>query len=74
METLISFCPLVVALIPLGMVLRAMMTGDKSQTKSAVTAFYDGYSNPSTFPSLAALKELEKTSPTYLRRNEWWIE
>ena len=74
MDTLISLCPLVVALIPLGMALRALMTDERPQTRSAAAAFYDGYGNPSTFPSLATLRELENTAPTFVRRNEWWTE
>lgn len=74
MDTLISLCPLIVALIPLGMALRALMTDEKPRTKSPTTAFYDGYSSPSTFPSLATLKELENTAPTFVKRNEWWTE
>ena len=74
MDTLISLCPLIVALIPLGMALRALMGDERPQTKNAAEAFYDGYTNPSTFPSLATLKELESTAPTFVRQNEWWTE
>jgi hypothetical protein len=74
MDTFISLCPLLVALIPLGMALRALMTDERPQAKSPAAAFYDGYSNPSTFPGLATLKELENTAPTFVKRNEWWTE
>ena len=74
MQTLISLCPPIVALIPLGMVLRALMAGDGPQTTSAAAAFYDGYGNPSTFPSLATLKALENTAPTFVKQSEWWTE
>ncbi|MEP6874744.1 MAG: hypothetical protein ABI887_10295 [Burkholderiales bacterium] len=74
MDTLISLCPLIVALIPLGMALRALIGDEKPQTKSAAAAFYDDDTTPSTFPSLATLKELENTAPTFVKRNEWWTE
>lgn len=74
MDTLLSLCPLIVALIPLGMALRALMTAKRPQTGSPTAAFYAGDSNPSTFPSLATLKEMEDTAPAFVKRNEWWAE
>ena len=74
MDTLIFLCLLVVALLPLGIVLRDLITDERPRTKSAAAAFYDGYGNPNTFPSLATLKELENTAPTFVKRNEWWTE
>jgi hypothetical protein len=62
METLISLCPLIVALIPLGMALRALLTD----------AVHDGNGSPSTFPSLETLSELENTAPTFVKQMEWW--
>ena len=69
MDTLISFWPLVVALIPLGMALRALLTDEEPRTQSPATDFHVGDSNPSTFPSLATLTELENTVPTFVKRN-----
>ena len=74
MDTLISLGLLVVALVPLGIAVRDLLTDDRAQAKSPAAVFYDGYSNPSTFPSLATMKELESTTPAFLKRNEWWTE
>ena len=74
MDTLLSLCPLVVALIPLVMALRALMTAKRPQSGSPVATFYARDGNPSTFPSLATLKEMEDTAPLFVKRNEWWAE
>ena len=74
MDTLFSLCPLVVALIPLGMALRALMTAKRPQTRSLTAAFYAGDSHPSTSPSLATLKEIEDTAPVFVKRSKGWAE
>ena len=74
METFISLCPLLVALIPLGMAVRAFMGSDRSETKGSTAAFYSADADPITFPSLATLRDLEETAPTFVRRKEWWTE
>ena len=74
MDTLLSLGPLVVALIPLGMALRALMAAEWPQSGSPDATFYARDSNPSTFPSLATLKEMKETAPLFLKRNEWCAE
>jgi hypothetical protein len=71
MDTLISFWPLVVALIPLAMALRAVAT-DGPKTSTSVSHENDGYRT--AFPSLATLKDMEDTAPMFVKRSEWWSE
>ena len=74
MDTLISLGLLVVALIPLYLALRDVAADARPRKKNPASAFFDADSNPSTFPSLATMKELEDTAPVFVRRNEWWTE
>ena len=74
MDTLLSLYPLVVALIPLGMALRALMAAERPESGSPTAPSCVRDSNPSTFPSLATLKEMEDTAPLFVKRNEWWTE
>ena len=74
METFISLGLLAVVLTPLCIVVRDFLTTGKRRAKTAVEAFYDGTGSASTFPSLATLKDLEETAPTFVKRNEWWTE
>lgn len=74
MDTFIALCLLVAALIPLGIALRDFVTDATPPARSAAALFYEGDSEPSTFPSLATLKDLEDTAPTFVKRNEWWTE
>jgi|KBSMisStandDraft_5_1062788.scaffolds.fasta_scaffold576245_2 hypothetical protein len=74
MDTLISIGLLVVALIPLCIALRDVLTDDGPRPKNSAATFFDADSDPSTFPSLATLQELEHTAPTFVKRNEWWTE
>jgi hypothetical protein len=74
MDTLLSLYPLFVALIPLGMALRALIAAERPESGSPPAASYARDSNPSTFPSLATLQEMEDTAPLFVRGNEWRSE
>ena len=74
MDTFIALCPLLIALIPLGMAVRTFMRSDRPETKGSTAAFYSADADPTTFPSLATLRELERTAPTFVKRSEWWTE
>lgn len=71
MDTLISFWPLVVALVPLVMALRAMAT-DGLKTETPVSQ--ESGDHPAAFPSLATLKDMEDTAPMFVKRSEWWSD
>ena len=74
METFISLCPLLVALIPVGMAVRVLMRPANSETKGSTAAFYSADADPITFPSLATLRGLQETAPTFVRQSERWSE
>ena len=69
MDTLLLFALLAVALAPLGIVVRELLTRDHLKNRTALAAFYD---DTSSFPSLETMQELERTGPTHLERREWW--
>ena len=71
MDTLISFWPLVVALVPLVMALRAMATDGP---KTARPVSQESGDHPAAFPSLATLKDMEDTAPMFVKRSEWWSD
>jgi len=62
MDTLITLIRLVVALIPVGMALRALLTELRPPIESPTAEFYRANSRPTTYPSLAALKDMEETN------------
>jgi hypothetical protein len=71
MDKLISLCPLVIALIPIGMALRALLAELRPQTESPTAEFYRANSRPTKYPSLATLRDLEDTMPMFVRSGEW---
>ncbi len=70
MDTLLFLCPLFIALIPLGMALRALMTAKRPADREPYRYVLRGDSNP----SLATSMEMEDTAPVFVKRNEWWTE
>lgn len=71
MDTLITLIPLAVALVPIAMALRALLAELRPQTESPTAEFYRANSRPTTYPSLATLRDLEDTMPAFVKRGEW---
>lgn len=71
MDTLITLLPLVIALVPIGMALRALLTELRPQTESPTAEFYQAHSRAATYPSLATLRDLEDTMPMFVRNADW---
>jgi len=71
MDALISLCPLVIALIPVGMALRALLTEFRPRAENPAAAFYEANSRPTAYPSLATLRDMEDTMPMYVKAGDW---
>ena len=71
MDTLITMIHLAVALIPIGMALRALLAELRPQTESPTAEFYRANSRPTTYPSLATMRDLEDTMPMFVKSGEW---
>ena len=70
MDTLISLCPLIVALIPVGMALRALLTEFRTRAEISDPEFCEASSRPTAYPSLATLRDLEDTMPMFAKNVE----
>jgi hypothetical protein len=73
MDTLISAWPLVVALVPLVMAIRALMT-DRPTTMGSTPVPQESGIRSIELPSLATSKDLDDTTPIFLNRQDWWSE
>lgn len=72
MDTFISLGLLAVVLVPLYVVVRDLMRTPGSHAAPLVREpFYETTSTMSTFPSLATLRQLEDTAPSFVKQQEW---
>ena len=74
MDTLITLGLLAVVLAPLFIVVRDLVRTRPRSASRMPEVRYETTSTMSTFPSLATLKSMEDTAPTFVRAREWWSE